>query len=75
MHISYVRFGKVQEAIDETNTIVQESLAGIRLIRAYGKTESINNKFKITNTKLSDNSYNTSKVFADRKSTRLNSSH
>lgn len=64
MHISYVRFGKVQEAIDETNTIVQESLAGIRLIRAYGKTESINNKFKITNTKLSDNSYNTSKVFA-----------
>lgn len=64
IHMSYVRFGKVQKAIDGTNTIVQESLAGIRLIRAYGKTDSTNKKFKRTNTELADDTYNTNKVFA-----------
>lgn len=56
MRMSYIRFAKVQYAIDKVNTAVQEYLLGIRLVKAFGRYEDENAKFGNANADLSDKS-------------------
>jgi len=53
MKMSYTRFAKVQYAIDKVNTVVQEYLMGIRLVKAFGRYEEEEGKFDCANTDLS----------------------
>lgn len=52
MKLSYVRFARVQYAIDKMNTVVQEYLMGVRLVKAFGRYEDEKGKFDRTNTDL-----------------------
>lgn len=64
MKLSYVRFAKVQYAIDKVNTVVQEYLLGIRLVKAFGRYDEETEKFKGANTDLSDKSVSSQRVIA-----------
>lgn len=46
MQMSYVRFAKVQYALDKVNGVVQEYLMGIRLVKAFGRFEDEKVKFE-----------------------------
>ncbi len=52
MKMSYVRFSRVQKAIDKVNTVVQEYLMGIRLVKAFGRNEEEELKFEAANADL-----------------------
>lgn len=54
MKLSYIRFARVQYAIDKVNTVVQEYLMGIRLVKAFGRYEDEEGKFDYANTDLSN---------------------
>ena len=56
MKMSYMRFAKVQYAIDKVNTVVQEYLMGIRLVKAFGRYDDEEKKFNSANSNLSDKS-------------------
>lgn len=64
MKLSYVRFAKVQYAIDKVNTVVQEYLMGIRLVKAFGRYEDEKGKFDRANSELSDRSVSSQLVIA-----------
>lgn len=64
MKMSYVRFAKVQYAIDKVNTVVQEYLLGIRLIKAFGRYEDEEEKFDQSNTDLLNKSISSQIVIA-----------
>lgn len=46
-------FKRRQKLIDSVNCFIREKLSGIRVIRAFGKTESEDEKFDVTNNNLS----------------------
>lgn len=46
MKMSYVRFARVQYALDRVNGVVQEYLMGIRLIKAFGRFNDEKIKFE-----------------------------
>lgn len=46
MEMSYVRFAKVQYALDKVNGVVQEYLMGIRLVKAFGRFKDEKAKFE-----------------------------
>lgn len=46
MEMSYVRFAKVQYALDKVNGVVQEYLMGIRLVKAFGRFNDEKTKFE-----------------------------
>lgn len=52
MKMSYIRFSKVQKAIDKVNTVVQEYLMGIRLVKAFGRNDEEEQKFEAANADL-----------------------
>lgn len=52
MKMSYVRFSKVQKAVDKVNTVVQEYLMGIRLVKAFGRNDEEEQKFEAANSDL-----------------------
>lgn len=52
MRVSYPRFYRLQQAIDEMNTRVQEYLIGIRLVKAFGTYEKETDKFEKVNQNL-----------------------
>ena len=56
MKMSYIRFSRVQYAIDKVNTVVQEYLMGIRLVKAFGRYDDELGKFDRANTDLSNKS-------------------
>lgn len=56
MKMSYRRFAKVQTAIDNINTVIQEYLMGIRLVKAFGRYDDEEEKFGKSNTDLSNKS-------------------
>lgn len=56
MKMSYLRFSRVQYAIDKVNTVVQEYLMGIRLVKAFGRSDDELGKFDHANTDLSNKS-------------------
>lgn len=64
MKLSYQRFAKVQYAIDRVNTVVQEYLLGIRLVKAFGSNETEQKKFEGVNHDLSEKSVSSQLVIA-----------
>ena len=45
MKMSYARFAKVQRALDKVNTVVQEYLMGVRLVKAFGRFREEEERF------------------------------
>ena len=64
MKMSYTRFSKVQKAIDKVNTVVQEYLLGIRLVKAFGRYEEEEGRFDIANSDLNKKSISSQLVIA-----------
>ncbi|HEX2926121.1 MAG TPA: ABC transporter ATP-binding protein [Ruminiclostridium sp.] len=64
MKMSYSRFAKVQYAIDRVNTVVQEYLLGIRLVKAFGRFKDEEKKFDDANTDLFEKSVSSQLVIA-----------
>ena len=52
MKLSYPRFALYQRAMDRVNTIVQEYLGGIRLVKAFGTYTEEADRFSAANTNL-----------------------
>lgn len=64
MRLSYVRFAKVQYAIDKVNAAVQEYLLGVRLVKAFGRYDDEETKFGVANENLSSKSVSSQLVIA-----------
>lgn len=64
MRLSYVRFAKVQYAIDKVNAAVQEYLLGVRLVKAFGRYDDEETKFSVANENLSSKSVSSQLVIA-----------
>jgi len=52
-------FGKIQGNIDDVNRVMQENLAGMRLIKAFARREFEETRFTQANTALADSSQKT----------------
>lgn len=52
MRLSYPRFYKLQKAMDKVNSVVQEYLIGVRLVKAFGTYDNETDKFKAANVNL-----------------------
>ena len=52
MRLSYPRFGKLQAAMDRLNTVVEEYLMGVRLIKAFGTYSDEASRFEDDNTNI-----------------------
>ena len=52
MKLSYPRFYKLQKAMDKVNSVVQEYLIGVRLVKAFGTYDKETDKFESANTDL-----------------------
>lgn len=52
MKLSYPRFFELQKAMDKVNSVVQEYLIGIRLIKAFGTYDKETDKFEKANINL-----------------------
>jgi ATP-binding cassette subfamily B multidrug efflux pump len=52
MRLSYPRFYKLQKAMDKVNSVVQEYLIGVRLIKAFGTYDKETEKFESANINL-----------------------
>jgi len=52
MKLSYPRFYKLQEAMDKVNSVVQEYLIGVRLVKAFGTYDKETDKFENSNSNL-----------------------
>jgi ATP-binding cassette subfamily B protein len=52
MQLSYPRFYKLQQAMDKVNSVVQEYLIGVRLVKAFGTYDKETDKFEAANTNL-----------------------
>jgi len=52
MKLSYPRYSTLQKAIDKVNSVVQEYLIGIRLVKAFGTYDQENEKFENANNEL-----------------------
>jgi len=64
MKLSYERFAKVQYAIDRVNTVVQESLLNVRLVKAFGRYRDEEEKFAGANADLSTKNVSSQLVIA-----------
>ncbi|MDR1736670.1 MAG: ABC transporter ATP-binding protein/permease [Oscillospiraceae bacterium] len=52
MKLSYPRFAALQRATDKMNTVVQEYLAGVRLVKAFGTYDEESGRFEGSNDAL-----------------------
>lgn len=52
MKLSYPRFSKLQQAMDRVNSVVQEYLIGVRLVKAFGTYEEEEQRFGTANGEL-----------------------
>ncbi|NRZ27862.1 ATP-binding cassette subfamily B protein [Clostridium beijerinckii] len=52
MKLSYPRFYELQKAMDKVNSVVQEYLIGVRLVKAFGTYDKESSKFENANTNL-----------------------
>lgn len=52
----HVLFSSMQDKLDKVNTVMQESLSGIRVIKAFARSDHENKKFKKANGDLTDSS-------------------
>lgn len=56
MKLSYSRFARVQRAVDSVNTVVQEYLLGVRLVKAFGRYAGEEEKFDAVNRDVAEKS-------------------
>jgi len=56
MRLSYSRFARVQAAVDKVNTVVQEYLLGVRLVKAFGRYDEEEKKFEKVNQDVAEKS-------------------
>lgn len=54
MKLSYPRFYQLQKSMDQMNSVVQEYLIGVRLVKAFGTYDKEIHKFQAANTNLMD---------------------
>ena len=54
--MSYSRFSKVQNAVDRVNTVIEEYLLGIRLVKAFGRFSDEEVRFEVSNNDLAEKS-------------------
>lgn len=52
MRLSYPRFYKLQKSMDKVNSVVQEYLIGVRLVKAFGTYDKETDKFENANMNL-----------------------
>lgn len=52
MKLSYPRYYKLQKAMDKVNSVVQEYLIGVRLVKAFGTYDKETDKFEEANINL-----------------------
>lgn len=52
MNLSYPRYYKLQKAMDKVNSVVQEYLIGVRLVKAFGTYDKETDKFEEANMNL-----------------------
>lgn len=52
MKLSYPRYSTFQKAMDKVNSVVQEYLIGVRLVKAFGTYEQESEKFENANSNL-----------------------
>lgn len=57
-------FGIVQQKVDKVNSVVQENVNGVRVVKAYTQEEKEKGRFDVANTELSNTSYNVMKILA-----------
>ena len=57
-------FSRMQEALDQVNSVVQENLAGVRVVKAYVRTAHENGRFAQANEKYRDNSVTAAMLMA-----------
>jgi len=62
--MSYTRFAKLQIALDKVNSVTQEYLLGIRLVKAFGTYEEEGQRFGQANEALKQRSVSTQMVIA-----------
>jgi len=60
----HVLFSSMQEKIDRVNTVMQENLSGIRVIKAFDRSEHEKAKFKKANDDLTDASMKAMKMLS-----------
>ena len=60
--MSYKRFAKLQIALDKLNSVTQEYLLGIRLVKAFGTFEEEETRFDLANEVLKQRSVSTQMV-------------
>ncbi len=64
MKLSYRRFAKLQSAVDKVNTVVQEYLMGVRLVKAFGRFDEEEKKFGDVNGDVAKKSVSSQMVIA-----------
>jgi len=64
MRMSYARYIKVQRAMDKVNTVIQEYLMGVRLVKAFGRFKDEENRFEAVNEQLSDTNISAQRVIS-----------
>ncbi|HHW49336.1 MAG TPA: ABC transporter ATP-binding protein [Clostridiaceae bacterium] len=52
MKLSYPRYSTLQKAMDKVNSVTQEYLIGVRLVKAFGTYDQESDKFENANSKL-----------------------
>lgn len=57
-------FGVVQDKIDKVNTVVQENITGVRVVKAYVREEYEENRFNDANVDLSLTTLKVQKIYA-----------
>ena len=62
MKLSYPRFTLLQQAMDRVNTVVQEYLTGVRLVKAFGTYEEESDRFFAANDNLMRRGVNSQKI-------------
>ena len=60
--MSYVRFANLQKALDRVNSVTQEYLLGIRLVKAFGTYQEESDRFDHANENLMQRSISTQMV-------------
>ncbi|MDR0287890.1 MAG: ABC transporter ATP-binding protein, partial [Clostridiales bacterium] len=64
IHFSYPQFKKVQESIDRVNVVMREYLAGIRIVRAFGRYDYERSRFDESNSDLSHTTMKATRILA-----------
>lgn len=57
-------FKSMQKRIDHLNLVLRERLTGVRVIRAFNRTENEENRFKDANNNLTENTIKVNKIMA-----------